>query len=235
MFDRTKKTGDAVLIANAENSFKECKQEKDALEIFKKDLGSFVRFYEFMSQIVDYDNKDLEKLSLYARNLRPMLRDLIIDEDDVDLSNVVLSHYRLSKIRQQDIKIKEDQADYLVPGKELGSGKAKDKQEEFLSQIISRLNELFITDELTEKDLVNYVYTIRDKLSENALVMSQITNNTPEQAMLGDFPKAIDNAVMDSSDAHQNQMLQLLSDPAKAASFSRVVFDLLKMVDTPAR
>ena len=31
MFERTKKTADAVLIANAENSFKECKKEKDAL------------------------------------------------------------------------------------------------------------------------------------------------------------------------------------------------------------
>ncbi|MEI6542468.1 MAG: DEAD/DEAH box helicase family protein [Methylococcales bacterium] len=74
IFERTKKTADAVLIANAENSFKECKKEKDALEIFKKDLGTFVRFYEFMSQIVDYDDKGLEKLSLYARNLRPMFR-----------------------------------------------------------------------------------------------------------------------------------------------------------------
>jgi len=89
------------------------------------------------------------------------------------------------------------------------------------------LNELFITDELSDKDLVNYAYTVRDKLSENALVMSQIANNTPEQAMLGDFPKAIDDVVMDSNEAHQNQMLQLLSDPAKAAGFARVVFDLL--------
>ncbi|TXL12053.1 restriction endonuclease subunit R, partial [Methylococcaceae bacterium HT3] len=209
--------------------FKECKQEKDALEIFKKDLGTFVRFYEFMSQIVDYDNKDLEKLSLYARNLRPMLRETLLDEDDIDLNSVVLSHYRLSKIRQQDINLK-DKAEtgvYLSPGDEIGTAKPKDKKEEFLSQIISRLNELFITDELTDKDLVNYAYTVRDKLSENALVMSQIANNTPEQAMLGDFPKAIDDAVMDSNDAHQNQMMQLLSDPAKAAGFARVVFDLL--------
>ncbi|MXD18349.1 hypothetical protein FQZ93_28020, partial [Escherichia coli] len=29
MFERTKKTGDTVLITNAENSFKACKQEKD--------------------------------------------------------------------------------------------------------------------------------------------------------------------------------------------------------------
>lgn len=227
MFERSKKTGDVVLIANAENSFKECKQEKDALEIFKKDLGTFVRFYEFMSQIVDYDNKELEKLSLYARNLRPMLRETLLDDDDIDLDSVVLSHYRLSKIRQQDINLKEDAEEYLTPGDALGTAKAKDKKEEFLSQIISRLNELFITDHLTDKDLVNYAQTITDKISENALVMSQIANNTPEQAMLGDFLKAIDDAVLDSSDAHQNQMMQLLSDPARAANFSRIVFDLL--------
>jgi len=230
MFERTKKTVDAVLIANAENSFRECKREKDALEIFKKDLGTFVRFYEFMSQIVDYDNKNLEKLSMYARNLRPMLRESLITEDDIDLNNVVLSHYRLSEIRRQDLKLKEDTAEFkLTPGEGVGTAKAKDIKEELISQIISRLNELFITDQLTNKDLVNYVYTIRDKVSENKLVMMQIANNTPEQAMLGDFPKAIDDAVMDSKEAHHNQMMQLLSDPSKAAGFARVVFDLLKM------
>jgi type I restriction enzyme R subunit len=232
MFERTKQTGDAVLIANAENSFKQCKEEKDALEIFKKDLGTFVRFYEFMSQIVDYDDKDLERLSLYARNLRPMLRDSLIEEDSIDLNNVVLSHYRLAKIRQQDIMLKEDSAEYkLEPGEGLGSAKAKDKKEELLSQIINRLNELFVTDNLTAKDMVNYAYTIRDKVSENALVMNQIANNTSEQAMLGDFPKAIDDAIMDSSDAHKNQMMQLLSNPDKAAKFAKVVFDLLKFVE----
>ena len=228
MFDRTRKTGDAVLIANAENSLKECKQEKDSLDIFKKDLGSFVRFYEFMSQIVDYDNKELEKLSLYARNLRPMLRETVVDEDDIDLDNIVLSHYRVSKIRQQTLMIKDGDTAYLKPGDELGSAKAKDKKEEFLSQIIERLNEVFITDHLTEKDLVNYANTIRDKVRENQLVMNQIANNTPEQAMIGDFPKAVDDAVMDSNEAHHNQMMQILSDPVKSANFSRIVFDLLK-------
>ena len=65
-----------------------------------------------MSQIVDYDDKDLEKLSLYARNLRPMLREITTEESDINLSNVVMSHYRLSKIRQQDIQLKQDSPDY---------------------------------------------------------------------------------------------------------------------------
>lgn len=187
-----------------------------------------------MSQIVDYDDKDLEKLSLYARNLRPMLRESLIDEDDIDLHSVELSHYRLTVIHQQEnlgIRDSRDSAEEykLTPGEGLGTAKARDKKEGLMSQVISRLNELFITDQLTDSDLVNYAYTIRDKVRENELVMKQIANNTTEQAMLGDFPKAVDNAVMDSSDAHQNQMVQMLSDPKKSAGFARVVFDLLKL------
>ena len=228
MFERTRKTGDPVLTANAEKSFKECRQEKDRLEIFKKDLGSFTRFYEFMSQIVDYDNKDLEKLSLYARHLRPLLREKLDDKDEIDLSNVALTHYRLSLLRQQNL-VMDPGVDYkLQPGNDLGSAKPKDKKEEFLSQILARLNELFITDGLTDKDLINYAHTIRDKVSENRIVMDQIQNNTPEQAMLGDFPKALDDAVMDSSEAHQKQMMQILSNPEVAKGFARVVFDLIK-------
>ena len=231
MYERTKKIDDIVLITNAENSLKECKEAKDTLEIFKKDLGTFVRFYEFMSQIVDYDDTNLERLSLYARNLRPMLRESIIYEDEIDLDNVVLHQYRVSKIRQQDLQLKVDSGDYLTPGEALGSGTGKDIKEEFLSQIISRLNEIFITDNLTDKDLVNYAHTIRDKVRENELVMKQIENNSAEQAMLGDFGKAIDDAVMDSSEAHQDQMMQLLSNPDKAKGFAKVVFDLLKLAE----
>ena len=225
--ERAKKSGDAILVANSESSFKECKTEKDALEIFKKDLGTFVRFYEFMSQIVDYDNSDLEKLSLYARNLRPMLREFAIEEDSIELDNVILSHYRLAKIRQQDL-VMETATDYpLTPGEGLGSATAKDKEEALLSQIIEKLNEVFLADDLTEADIVSYAYTIRDKIKENSVVMKQIKNNSPEQAMLGDFLNAIDDAVIGSSKAHKNQMLQLMSDPARAKKFANVVFGML--------
>jgi len=157
-----------------------------------------------------------------------MLRESLLDDDEIDLSNIVLSHYRLSAIRQQDLKLRQESGVYLAPGNEMGTARAKDKKEELLSQIVTRLNELFITDNLTDKDLINYAYSVRDKLSENHAVMTQIANNTPEQAMLGDFPKALDDAILDSSEAHQEQMMQLLSDPAKNKQFAKVIFDLLK-------
>jgi type I restriction enzyme, R subunit len=228
MLKEAEKTGNAVLIANADNDFKDYKKEKDELELFKKDLGSFVRFYEFMSQIVDYDDKDLEKLSLYARNLRPLLRELRSEDDGIDLSGVELSHYRLSIIKRQDLRLEVDGGEGLNPGDGIGSAKPKDPKAEFLSQIIERLNELFITDNLTEGDLVNYAETIRDKVKENSRVMNQIANNTADQAMLGDFGKAVDDAILGSSEAHQNQMMQLLSDPAKAKSFVQLIFDMVQ-------
>ena len=90
-----------------------------------------------------------------------------------------------------------------------------------------RLNELFVTDGLTDKDLINYAYTIRDKVSENEKVMDQIANNSPEQALLGDFGEALDEAVMDSSEVHQNQMTQYLNSPALQEKFRQVIFDML--------
>ncbi len=74
------------------------KKARDALEIFKKDLGSFTRFYEFMSQIVDYDDKELESSAFLRVTYAHVLREQVADEDEVDLSNVAMSHYRLSKL-----------------------------------------------------------------------------------------------------------------------------------------
>ena len=96
-----------------------------------------------------------------------------------------------------------------------------------LYQIIARLNELFITDGLSDQDLINYAHTIRDKVSENGRVMDQIENNSPEQALLGDFASALDEAVMSSSEVHQNQMMQYLNNPDLQAQFRRVIFEML--------
>lgn len=184
-----------------------------------------------MSQILEYDDQELEKLSLFARNLRPMLREQAADEDEIDLSNVAMSHYRLSKLRQQDIQLKADSTEHkLEPGNDLGTAKAKDNEGGLLvglSVILSRVNEIFITDKLTDKDMINYVHTVADKMSENVRMMKQIQNNTREQAMLGEFDTALDDAVLDSNDAHTEQMTQLMSDPAKMRQFAHIIYDVL--------
>jgi type I restriction enzyme, R subunit len=228
LFQRTKKTGDAVLMANAESEQREAKGRKDVLELFKKDLGTFTRFYEFMSQIVDYDDKDLEKLNLYGRHLAPLLRDEAGPEEGADLSGVELTHYRLQKQREQDLRLHEAPGDAtLAPGTEFGSGRGRDKKLEPLSQIIARMNDLFAAENLSDADLLSYASTIAGKIQENAGVMAQVRNNSAEQAMLGDFPKAVEEAVLGSGDAHHELMTQFLASKPLQNGFARLLLEML--------
>ena len=51
------------------------------------DTSVFVRFYAFVSQIVDYNEKDLEKLSQYACKLHSILGENFDGDDPIDLSH----------------------------------------------------------------------------------------------------------------------------------------------------
>ncbi len=224
MLERTKATGDVVLMTNAENDYKGFKADQDALEIFKKDLGTFTRQYEFMSQIVDYDDKELEKLSLYARNLQPLLRESVDNEDDVDLSNIVMSHYRVSKLYQQDLKLQEGSGG-LEAGGSAGTATPKDIKEAFLSQIIERLNEVFAGEDFTENDMVNFQNTIWDKVTENEIVVKQFSNNSTDQIMLGGYPDAAMDALFESQEAYEGMTMHLLSNPSQFKKFIRLMLD----------
>jgi type I restriction enzyme R subunit len=224
MLERTKATGDVVLMTNAENDYKGFKADQDALEIFKKDLGTFTRQYEFMSQIVDYDDKELEKLSLYARNLQPLLRESVDNEDDVDLSNIVMSHYRVSKLYQQDLKLQEGSGELEASGG-AGTAKPKDIKEAFLSQVIERLNEVFAGEDFTENDMVNFQNTIWDKVTENEIVVKQFSNNSTDQIMLGGYPDAAMDALFESQEAYEGMTMHLLSNPSQFKKFIRLMLD----------
>ena len=58
-------------------------------------------------------------------------------------------------------------------------------------------------------------------------MLHQISNHSPKQALLGDFAGALDEAVMESGEVHQNQMMQYLNRKELQAGFQRVVSDML--------
>ena len=78
-------------------------------------------------------------------------------------------------IKQQDLMMVQDADDMgLSAAGDIGSGKARNKEEAWLSQIITRLNDMFITDGFTDNDLINWAYSIRDKISENETVVFRL-------------------------------------------------------------
>jgi type I restriction enzyme R subunit len=219
--------GDKTEEKNASDRIKELKQEKSALDIFKKDLGTFERFYEFMSQLVDYDDDELEELALFAHHLQPLLRE---DRENcfIDLSDLSLTHYRLTRQDTRSLKLNEEAGeDYRLKGMtSVGGGKFKDQEHEFLSVIIARLNDIF-AGEFSDADVLNYANTIADKVRENGVVMEQLKNNSPDQAMMGDLPVAVEKAVIDSMDIHENLAKQLLEDESKSAHFGKILLQLI--------
>lgn len=49
----------------------------------------------------------------------------------------------------------------------------------------------------------------------------------PEQALLGDFAGALDDAVMSSGEAHQNIMMQVMNNKARFDTFGRLVLEVI--------
>jgi type I restriction enzyme R subunit len=218
-----KKEKDEKAIYNYELDLKEANEVKNALDIFKKEMISFVRMYEFLSQIVDYADEDLLKLWAFVKALIPNLK-TYDTKDPIDISLVELTHYKLHKQKTKNITLTGN--DNELGGIEGGGAVAKDPQKELLSQIIGHMNALF-EGELTDDDMLNYARTIKDKVLENSKVVGQVTNNTKEQAMLGGFADAINDAVIESLDAHQNLATQVLGQDRIRKGLANIVYELI--------
>ena len=169
------------------------------------------------------DDEELEKLSIYARHLLPLLREERLD-DDVDISDIEMTHYRLAKKREEQIKLENKDGTLRPPSDE--SAKPKDRETEKLSEIVERMNQLF-EGEFTEGDALSYARTIVTKLRENERVMTQLRENSPAQAMKGDFLSAVESAVIDSMETHSDLAQQYLGKERIRDAFARLVMDII--------
>jgi len=216
------KNKDDTGIHNYELDLKVAHEAKNALDIFKKDLISFLRMYEFLSQIVDYADEDLLKLSAFVKALIPNLKTYTVTPD-IDISEVVLSHYKLHKQKSETICLNGKGVSPSISG---DGATARDPEKEFLSKILEIMNELFGGD-TTESDALNYANTVKDKMIEDEKLIQQVSNNTKEQAMIGGFMERLDSAVIDSLEVHQDLATQVLGKDRIRAGFADIVYELI--------
>jgi type I restriction enzyme R subunit len=179
----------------------EDKAELDALAIFVKDLGSFVRVYDFMSQIVDYGSADLEKRSIFYRLLSKRLHNQN-DADDIDLSSLSLVAVRQIDKGQTDIALGDKVG--LKGMTEAGSAEKKDPKMVALQEVIDRLNDLFGSEEFTQSQPESFVRGLIDRMLENdGLVQQARVNSVKQFAESPDFDEAVVDAVADNQNAHK--------------------------------
>ncbi|HBO7922208.1 TPA: type I restriction endonuclease subunit R, partial [Pseudomonas aeruginosa] len=227
-FKRTaERSGDSVGLKKAEAAIKEAGEQIDQLDLFRKNLQSFVRLYEFLSQIIPYEDRELEQLCVYARNLYPMLRVDRLEQDDVDIGELQLTHYRLTKQAEHRLRLSEEQGDYgLDPATGLGSGKPHDPEKKRLSEIIEALNDIFGA-EVSDDDQLQFLTGIANRISRQEDVMAQVNNHSVEQVMHGLFPKRVLDTVLDAMTDHEKLSLEVLDNETKSRAFALVILKML--------
>jgi type I restriction enzyme R subunit len=186
---RAEDNGDRSGVQRAEHELSEAGEERDSLETFRKDLQSFVRTYEFLSQVIDFDDRELEQLCVFARHLHPLLRTARLEDDTIDVSDLQLTHYRLTKRHEREIRLGEEEGDYtLDPVTVVGAGQARDPKKERLAEIIERLNDLFGA-EVDDRDKLDWAENLADRVRRDDAVMEQARTHSDEQMMRGATPR----------------------------------------------
>jgi len=148
-------------------------------------------------------------------------------KDPLDLSSVELTHYRIWDLEKRKIALGEsDHDDKLKPLTEIGSAEPHDRERAFLSEIVSQMNNLF-EGELSEADLLNYAYHVRDKMLENETLEQQATNNSKEQFALGDFRNVMMDKVIEGLDSYTSMATQVLNEERIREGFANILLELV--------
>jgi type I restriction enzyme, R subunit len=116
-------------------------EDREAAEIFRADLGDYVRKYGFLSQVMQFTDTDLERLYLFGKHLLnrlPRRRDPAMDIGEVDLT-----HLRVSKSGEHDMTLEPEGAQLLPGFDATGAGIAKDPDKALLSEIIEDFNQRY--------------------------------------------------------------------------------------------
>ena len=125
-------------------------REEEEREKVRGQLRAYRNLYAFLSQIIPYQDSDLERLYAFVRNLLTKLpppgdgKAFVLDDE------VALRFFRLQQMTEGSIELATGDADPLKGPTDLGSASIKD-EEVALSSLIDRLNERFGTD-FTEAD-----------------------------------------------------------------------------------
>ncbi|MCD4532498.1 DEAD/DEAH box helicase family protein [Nocardioides sp. cx-169] len=182
----------------------------NALDLFRKDVSTYVRLYDFMSQIVDYGDPYLEMLSIYLR-----LLERVIDDSswaaEVDLSDVVLVGVKHTKSAQVDISLSGDGELKGITG--AGTGTRKEPKYVALQVVIDKMNDLFGAEAFTESQVREFVNSLVLRLLAYPDLVKQTQVNSKKQFLESqDFQSAVTEAVIDNQGAHNTMADYFFSD-----------------------
>ncbi|MBE9374596.1 type I restriction endonuclease subunit R [Saccharopolyspora sp. HNM0983] len=180
------------------------------LDLFRKDVSTYVRLYDFMSQIVNYGDSYLEMLSIFLRLLEKVIAESAWSAE-VDLSDVVLVGVKHTKASAVDISLSGDGE--LRGISAAGSGAKKEPKFVALQVVIDKMNDLFGAEAFTESQVREFVNGLVQRLLVYPELVKQTKVNSKKQFMESqDFQTLVTEAVVDNQDAHNTMADYFFSD-----------------------
>lgn len=173
--------------------------ELAVLETFRKDVGTFVRIYDFMSQIINYGDPELNKLAIYLRLLERRIQPSNYTVP-VDLSDVVLEKVKHIDRGKTDLSLGERVG--LKGITAAGSSTTKDPKMVALNVVLEQLNQIF-GEAFTEDQMLTFLDALmRTLLSDENLVQQAKVNTIKQFVESPDFDDAVTGAVADNQGSH---------------------------------
>ena len=196
--------------------FKELQQGKpDEAELWRGKLLAFCSLYGFLSQIIPYQDTDLERLYVFLRHLATKLPKRGAGPSYQFDDEVRLEYYRLQKISEGSISLNDGQSNRLDGPSEVGSGVLREEAVP-LSRLIDVVNDRFGTD-FNQADQLFFDQIIEAAISDNALRQAAMVNPGDKFELV--FKNLLEALFVERMDQNEEIFAQFMND----RSFQKVV------------
>ena len=193
------------ILDKAIGRFKHLEEEQ---EEFKSLLVNFRNMYGFLSQVIPYQDSDLEKLYTYIRFLLTKLPRRASGSGYQIEEEVELQYYRLQKISEGQIFLNTGDTLSLKGSNDVGTGQNKD-EEVPLSELIDILNERFGTN-FTQADQLFFDQIHEEAIANEPLRQAASVNSVEDFRYV--FDKIFEGLVIDRMEGNEEIFSKLMSD-----------------------
>ncbi len=190
-------------------------KSEDEAELWRGKLVAFRNLYGFLSQVIPYQDSELERLYVFLRHLASKLprrkggTPYQFDEE------VRLEYYRLQKISEGSISLQEGKARPLDGPAEVGSGAAREEAVP-LSQLIDVINERFGTD-FNQADQLFFDQIVEAAVSDDGIRQAAAVN--PEDKFELVFRNLLERLFVERMEENEGIFIRFMNDQA----FQKVV------------
>lgn len=184
------------------------RDNEDEAELWRRNVQAFHNLYSFLSQVIPYQDSELERLYVFLRHLAAKLPrrqgGAAYQFDD----EVRLEYYRLQKISEGSILLKEGVAGRLDGPMEVGSGLVR-QQDMPLSQLIDIVNERFGTD-FTQADQLFFDQIVEAAMTDGDLRQAAAVN--PEDKFELVFKSLLERLFVERMDENEEIFVRFMND-----------------------